>query len=110
MADRTATFWPLAVVVAIALAPQAVSAVEPAEQFIRGLQERGLDDLALEYLDRMEHSPVANEEFRRLIPYYRGITLIGQSRRSLDSATRTRLFDEARTALERFAAANPESV
>jgi hypothetical protein len=36
------------------LLPAAALAVEPAEEFLKGLQDRGLDELALDYLERLE--------------------------------------------------------
>jgi hypothetical protein len=100
-------FW--AAILAIAQ-PAAVLAVEPADAFLKGLQERGLNELALAYLERIESSPLIDETFRRQIPYHRSVVLIEQSRQTADPAARTRLIDEARAALERFAEANPESV
>ncbi|MEX2308469.1 MAG: hypothetical protein WD738_12790 [Pirellulales bacterium] len=85
-------------------------AVEPAEQFLQGLQERGLNELALDYLERMKASQLVDEEFRRQIPYHRGVVLIEQSRQALEPDVRSRLLDQARDELERFAAANPDSV
>jgi tetratricopeptide (TPR) repeat protein len=85
-------------------------AVEPAAQFVKGLEARGLHTLALEYLEDMKTSPLANEAVRRQIPYLRGEALIEQSRHSPDPAVRTRLLDEARQELERFVEANPHSI
>jgi tetratricopeptide (TPR) repeat protein len=86
------------------------AAVEPADEFLKGLRERGLNELALDYLELMKTSQAVDDEFRETIPYYRGVVLIEQSRLSADSATRARLLDDARSELERFAAANPENV
>ncbi len=90
--------------------PAAAVAIEPAEDFLRGLQERGLNELALDYLDHLKTSQAVDEAFRKKIPYHCGVVLIEQSRQSTDSATRNRLLEEARVELERFAASNPESV
>jgi hypothetical protein len=84
--------------------------VEPAEEFLRGLKERGLTELALDYLDRMKTSRLVGDEFRRQIPYHRGVVLIEQSRQSADPAARGRLLDQARAELEQFAQGNPDSV
>ena len=84
-------------------------AVEPAAEFVKGLQARGLHSLALEYLEEMKTSPLANDAVRRRIPYLRGEALIEQSRQSPDPATRAKLMDEARQELEQFAEANPHS-
>src|SRR4029078_8123306 len=85
-------------------------AVEPAAEFVKGLQARGLHALALDYLEEMKTSPLANDALRRQIPYLRGEALIEQSRQSPDPATRTKLLDEARQELERFAESNPHSI
>ncbi len=99
----------LGVVSAIVLSG-AVLAVEPAGEFVKGLQERGLHELALEYLDGLKSSPLADEATRKQIPYLRGVALIEQSRQSTDPATRNKLLDDARKELEQFAETNPDSV
>ena len=53
------------------------AAREPAEEFVKGLQARGLHELALEYLEQLKTSPLANEASRRQIPYLRGVALHG---------------------------------
>jgi tetratricopeptide (TPR) repeat protein len=83
---------------------------EQTEEFLRGLKERGLNELALDYLDRMKSSSLADEKFRQAIPYHRGMVLLDQSRRTVDPEVRTRLLDEARTQLEQFSQANPQNV
>jgi len=88
----------------------AVHAVEPAEEFVRGLQQRGLNELALDYLEQMKTSQAVDEEFRQKIPYHRGVVLIEQSRQSTDPATRSRLLEDARKELEQFADSNPDNV
>src|SRR4051812_39120181 len=85
-------------------------AVEPAAEFVQGLQARGLHALALEYLENLKTSPLANDAVRRQIPYLRGEALIEQSRQSPDPTVRAKLLDEARQELERFADSNPHSV
>jgi tetratricopeptide (TPR) repeat protein len=85
-------------------------AVEPSEEFLRGLNERGLDELALDYLDQMRTSPLATEAFRKKIPFHRGVTLIEQSRRTADPDVRSRLLEQARNELQEFSKANPDNV
>jgi tetratricopeptide (TPR) repeat protein len=97
-------------VLSLAILPSAAFGTEPAEEFLRGLKERGLNELALDYLERMKTSPLVGEEFRRQIPYHRGVVLIEQSRQSADPATRSRLLDQARAELEQFAQDNPDSI
>jgi tetratricopeptide (TPR) repeat protein len=87
-----------------------VLAAQPTEEFVKGLQERGLHELSLEYLDRLKSSPLVDEATRKQIPYLRGVALVEQSRQTTDAAARNRLLDEARTELEQFAEANPQSV
>src|SRR3954453_14218136 len=83
---------------------------EPAQEFVKGLQDRGLHDLALEYLEQLKKSPLADDAIRQQVPYWRGIALIDESRQSPDSASRNRLLDLARQELEDFARANPHNV
>lgn len=96
--------------VALSAADVRAVAVEPAAEFVNGLQARGLHELALEYLERMKTSPLANDDLRRQIPYLRGEALIEQSRQIADPESRTKLLNEARQELEHFAEANPGSV
>lgn len=90
-------------------ASAAAPAVEQAEEFVAGLHERGLDELTLDYLVRMQSSPLAGREFKSRIPYHRGVTLIEISRQTVDSDARSQLLEEARAELQKFAAANPGS-
>ena len=85
------------------------SAREQAEEFVGGLRERGLYELALEYLTQMETSPLADAAFRERIPYHRGITLIAEARQTPDVDERAALFDKAWQELDRFVTANPDS-
>jgi tetratricopeptide (TPR) repeat protein len=92
------------------LTPWLASAAEQAEEFVKGLQDRGLHDLAQEYLEGLKTSPLANDATKRQVPYLRGVALIEQSRQSTDPSARNRLLDEARKELEQFAEANPQNV
>src|SRR5436305_2932786 len=83
---------------------------EPAQDFVKGLQDRGLHDLALEYLEQLKTSPLADDGIRQQVPYLRGVALIEESRQATDSAARNKLLDEARQELEQFARANPHNV
>lgn len=110
-----ASYWrwvacALVIFIATFLPFHAARAVEQAEEFVKGLQQRGLDELALEYLDQLQTSPLANEATKKQIPYLRGTALVEQSKRASDPATRNRLLDAARTELDKFAADNPKAV
>lgn len=85
-------------------------AAEPTEEFVKALQQRGLHELSLEYLEGLKSSPLADEATRKKVTYLRGVALIEQSRQAADPAVRNRLLDEARKELEQFADANPNSV
>jgi hypothetical protein len=113
--DRTeANFrgtWLLsAAAVGLILLAAPVAAEEPADAFIKGLHARGLDELTLDYLDRMQTSPLASADFRRRIPFHRGTALLELSRQAADPVLRGQRLAEARTELDQFAAANPASV
>src|SRR3954452_18226908 len=88
----------------------AAAAREPAQEFVKGLQDRGLHDLALEYLEQLKTSPLADDAVRQQVPYLRGVALIDESRQATDSSARNKLLDEARQELEQFARANPHNV
>lgn len=86
-----------------------LSAAEQSDDFLAGLRERGLYELALDYLAQMETSPLATADFRERIPYHRGVTLIAQARQIADVDQRTELFEQAAKELEQFVAAHPDS-
>jgi tetratricopeptide (TPR) repeat protein len=88
----------------------AAQAVEQADEFVGQLRERGLYDLAIDYLDRLEQSSLADDVLRAQIPYLRAVTQIDEARHSLDPDERSKLMDQARAGLEEFAAAHPDSV
>jgi tetratricopeptide (TPR) repeat protein len=87
----------------------ACSAREPAEEFIAGLRGRGLHELTLDYLSRMETSRLADAEFRRRIGYHRGVTLIALARQTVDPDQRADLLDRARAELEQYSANNSDN-
>jgi tetratricopeptide (TPR) repeat protein len=93
----------------MALSSAKSSAGEQSEEFIAGLRERGMYELALDYLSQMESSRLADAEFKARIPYHRGITLIAEARQTPDVDERTALFDKASKELEAFVATNPDS-
>jgi hypothetical protein len=90
--------------------PGAVTAVEPADEFLKGLEARGLHEIALDYLEQMKTSPLVDDAFRGKIPFHRGTVLLEKARTTTDPAARNRLLDEARSELESFAQANPSNL
>ena len=73
------------------------------------LRDRGLYELALDYLSQMESSPLADDAFQSRIGYHRGMTLLDQGRQTIDRDQRTALLSKARDEFDRFTIANPGS-
>lgn len=90
------------------VAPQTGRAVEPAEKFLQGLRERGYADTALEYLDKMETSPLCPPELKRNITYERGITLVLAGRLERDPAKQEAYLNQAQETLNDFLKRNPK--
>ncbi len=77
-------------------------AAEPAREFLNGLRERGLHDIALDYLEMMETSSLAPAELKEIITYEKGVTLIEGSRAQRDQAIRQKFLDDAQKLLKEF--------
>ena len=77
-------------------------AVEPARQFLEALCERNYYDVALDYLEQMETSPLAPIELKETLAYEKGLTLIEASRFTKDNAIRTKQIDEAQQLFNQF--------
>jgi hypothetical protein len=84
------------------LAVPPLNAGEPDIQFLDAMRGAGYYDEALLYLKRMSTSPLATSAFRQAIPYQRGMTLIGASRRTTDNLKRTRMLRSAEVSLREF--------
>lgn len=104
--------WLLAVVVAalwIAAARRPAIAAEPAEAFLQGLQDRGLNDMAMAYLGQMQSSRLCPPEFRKIIDYKAGVILVAdaatiRSTSERSTSERAKRLDAARGRLEKFLA------
>ena len=59
-------------------------AQEPCEQFLNALRERGYHDVALDYLEEMQTSPLASSVFKASIPFEKAQTLISSTARIRD--------------------------
>ena len=77
-------------------------ATEPAREFLTGLRERGLHDVALDYLAMMETSPLAPVELKEIINYEKAVTLLEGSRAQRDQAIREKFLDDAQQLLKEF--------
>lgn len=78
------------------------SAAEPARDFLKGLRDRGYHDVALDYLQLMEKSPLAPIELKETMLYERGVILIEGSQVQRDQAIRESYLDEAQQLLRQF--------
>ena len=96
------------VVVAIGIAlvsTAALRADEPYVEFVRGLRQRGMPDLAVDYLQRLSENAPAR--LKSILPLE-----IAKARLDLVAAEgnekkRAKLFDEARTTYDQFLKADP---
>ncbi len=97
--------WVVFGVVALGLLSRDVAsrAADTAAVFVEALRSRGMHDLTLDYLERAQHDRLVGNEFRKRIPYERGITLKAQWRHATSIPERQRLAAEARKTLEDFA-------
>ncbi len=82
-------------------------AVEESRKFLEALRERGLYDQAIYYLETMKDSPLADEEFKQVIDYEAGVTLINAAMTGRAVAVRETQLEQARTHLDRFVKEHP---
>jgi tetratricopeptide (TPR) repeat protein len=75
--------------------------------FIEELRQRGLHELALEYLNVLRADPALPPNVKDVLDYEDGRTLIDEAAKSGDLVLREDLLKEARDKLERFAKAHP---
>ena len=70
------------------------------ERFLEQLRAHGHEDLALEYLDRIENDPLASPEFRQRAPFERLSALVAQAATLSDARRRTETLAEAAAAID----------
>ena len=81
--------WLKYIVVALLVAASPPAAgVERSQDFLEALRERGLFDVAMEYLEQMKTSPLASDEFKANILFEQGATLVDWARHTGDMKTR----------------------
>ena len=82
---------------------------ERSKDFLDGLRapERGFYDVALEYLEAMRGSPLADKAFLATIDYEIGLTLLDESR-TLPLAARESELEKARACFQKFLADHPQ--
>lgn len=83
------------------------SAEEPAQAFLEALRDRGLYDIALEYLDTAAKNPSLPSDFKESIQYEKGTTLVQGARLQRDAVLREQQLDEAQKALDQFVKEQP---
>ena len=95
---------------ALAAFASSAAAIEPAQEFLDGLRERGYYDIALEYLDSAAQNPAVPVQFKQTILYEKGVTLVQGAKYQRDSGLREKQLDEGQQVLQQFIGANPNSI
>ncbi|MEM9353814.1 MAG: hypothetical protein AAGA92_12435 [Planctomycetota bacterium] len=89
--------------------PAAAQNADSEVRFVEGLRQRGWNDTALEYLDRVEEDPLAMPGFVQRIDYERAKTLAAMAQAEGGLASATDRVEQAAAAFEAFARANPDN-
>jgi len=76
--------------------------------FIKELKERGLHDLALDYINQLRSDPAQPDNVKVVLDYEEGRTLIDEAAKSGDLVRREDLLKEAREKLEGFVKGHPQ--
>ena len=74
----------IALVALLSILPFKVAADEPCERFLEALRDNGYYDIAMDYLDEMETSPLASDQFKQTLPFEKAQTLIKSTSRIRD--------------------------
>ena len=82
--------------------------VRSAAQFVKGLSDKGYQDLAAEYLEQVRSHPALPADVRETIDYEIGRMLLDEAKSIGDLGRRRELIDKSRTRFESFTKANPE--
>ena len=76
-------------------------------RFLQELRDRGLHDLALEFIDQLRSDPQLPADLKVVLDYQEGRTQIDEAAKSSDLVRRRELLEQARTKLEGFVKAQP---
>jgi tetratricopeptide (TPR) repeat protein len=98
-------FTGLAVALLLTSATSANAETPPYIEFVRGLRKDGLNDLALEYLEKLRTT--APKEVQALLPVEYAKTLLEAASTELDDGKRTGMLATAKAEFERYLKANP---
>lgn len=104
---RIALFLAASLLLPAALTPRA-SAKEQLREFVEGLRQRQLHDVALDYLAAMQESSLVDDETKQVIPYEQGRTLVDMARVLRDFQQRSQRLDEATRHFEQFVNGYPD--
>ena len=108
--------WLLAGTVAagclLCIAARPAKAVEEARKFLEVLRDPQGEfryyDTALEYLESIRNSPLVDEEFKDVIDYEAGVTLLTASQAVGETSVRQKRLDEAEQKFKKFLAEHGE--
>lgn len=92
------------------MACQTVGAAEPCREFLQGLRQRGLNELAIDYLDQMRTSSAAPADFKDTIDYEKGILLLAGLDAAADRTERIAAAEKCLAAFLRQHPAHPLSM
>jgi len=102
--------WLLAATLAagcLGVAVRPSPAIEQTHAFLEGLRDRGFYDVALDYLEQMRTSPLADKKFKDVIDYEAGVTLILGSQ-TVPMSVRGKQLDQAHARLKAFVENSPK--
>lgn len=107
--DNSKIIWSAALIIIVwrAFTPSHASAQEIELDFLQGLRDRGYQDYALLYLDRLEASATTPAEVKTVIPLERAMTLLENARSLTSPDAQSKQLDAALANLERFVKDNP---
>ncbi len=83
--------------------------VEPAQEFLDELLNRGYTDIAIEYLDKAKNSPAVPVAFKKTYLYQRGKALMKGAEMQRDQALREKTLNEAHQTFSKFIEEQPDN-
>ncbi|WP_437205019.1 hypothetical protein [Planctomicrobium sp. SH664] len=86
---------------------RSLSAVEPVEEFLAGLQQRRYFDTALSYLDQLAENKNLDPALKAVLPYERGQVLLRSAQDLVNLDAQRKQLDAAQLAFEQFVKQQP---
>ncbi len=110
---RAAKYWAfLSLLIPIAasfvLSPSVANAAELHQEFLDGLRARGFFEEALYYIDTLEQKSTLDAEFKKRLPYERGLTMLKNAQTMRNPEAQEDALDQAAGQLETFVRDNPQ--